>query len=415
MKSFAILLLGGLAASSCVDAAAHLLVSELRGQDERADKTMGAPVSDLMPWYKTGDQITEILHSLATSCSGADAEFTTKMGADGLEMGVFKVSRSSANPKTKAMLVFGEHARELISPESAVNFAQNLCGQGSQSSHAAKVLDDVEFILVPNANPIARKQVEAGSYCKRTNEHGVDLNRNWGDKNRDESMAGSGDETDPGPRGFSEPETEILKGLVDEIRPDIYLSIHAGAYLLGEPWGFTETKTPENVAAMSEVLGPISQKYCDGQCPYGGLAKMIHYANGGCDIDYVYEKTGSPYVFTWEIYTGERYRQEYIDTAREMNGKKGAQLAQTQEPESLTDLLRRMEAEEKGKSFLQTRTKTKQRLGSELREPEKDEEAQDCIDQFLPKTQSETQRVVENWSAAYLELCDEVVKKRKAE
>ena len=30
-----------------------------------------------------------------------------------------------------------------------------------------------------NGNPISRKKVENGDVCLRTNENGVDLNRNW--------------------------------------------------------------------------------------------------------------------------------------------------------------------------------------------------------------------------------------------
>jgi len=350
----------------------------------------GAPVSELMPWYKSGDEIHEAYHALAGNCPGAEAELTTEFDGE-LGLDVFKVHRSSSTkPKTKAMFVFGEHARELISPESGLNFAQKLC---SQDPAADALLNDVEFTLIPNANPIARKQVEKGAYCKRTNENGVDLNRNWGSTNRDESLAGSGDETDPGPTGFSEKETTLLKSLVDTIRPDIYLSIHSGAYLLGEPYGYTQDKSPKEVQAMAEVLDPISKKYCNGQCPYGGLAKMIDYANGGCDIDYVYEKTGSPYVFTWEIYTGDRFRQEYVDKAQDQQNSLAKPGGETQQ------------------SFLQRDRSSKKKV--EEREPEKDEEFKDCISQFLPITQTGTQLVVDNWSNAYLELCGEVVKRRK--
>lgn len=348
----------------------------------------GAPVKDKMPWYNTGDEIHQALHELTGDCRGANAELSTEYEGSDLGMDVFTVRGLTSTPTTKAMLVFGEHARELISPESALNFARTLCGHGSMQlgQRVDSVLNNVEFVLIPNANPIARKQVESGAYCKRTNEDGVDLNRNWGDDHRDESMAGQGDETDPGPRGFSEKETQVLKRLVSRFSPDIYLSIHSGAYLLGEPYGYTQQKTPKEASVMSEVLGPISAKYCNGQCPYGGLAKMIDYANGGCDIDYVYETLGTPYVFTWEIYTGDRYREGYIEKAQEIN------------------------AEAKGRrSFLQRSKRSKMAI----EEPEYSQEVDECIDQFLPKTRESTQQVVENWSGAYLELAAEVVKRRQ--
>ena len=33
--------------------------------------------------------------------------------------------------------------------------------------------------MVINVNPKSRMEVENGNYCLRTNENGVDLNRNW--------------------------------------------------------------------------------------------------------------------------------------------------------------------------------------------------------------------------------------------
>lgn len=36
-----------------------------------------------------------------------------------------------------------------------------------------------EFMLVVNANPGSRMQVEQGDWCLRVNPNGVDLNRNW--------------------------------------------------------------------------------------------------------------------------------------------------------------------------------------------------------------------------------------------
>ena len=58
----------------------------------------------------------------------------------------------------------------------------------------------------------------------------VDLNRNWGNDHRDKNVP-LGDEMYPGPSGFSEPETRILRDLVSAERPDLFLSVHSGAYL----------------------------------------------------------------------------------------------------------------------------------------------------------------------------------------
>merc|ERR1719389_1273712 len=161
-----------------------------------------------------------------------------------VSLDVLRIQKSGGQAKKKAMFVYGEHAREIISPESALNFAQTLCGKGPDAERASKILDSVSFTIVPNANPLGRKQVEEGYFCKRTNEDGVDLNRNFGEEHRAEEN--KGDETNAGPNAFSEPESKMLKALVDSERPDIYLSVHSGAYLLGTPYGYTRDMTPEN-------------------------------------------------------------------------------------------------------------------------------------------------------------------------
>ncbi|CAK0900617.1 unnamed protein product, partial [Prorocentrum cordatum] len=158
-----------------------------------------------------------------------------------------------------------------------------------------------------------RRQVESGAWCKRTNEDGVDLNRNWGDQHRDAVHDVPGDEMNPGPRGFSEPESQLLQALAQEERPDLFVSVHSGAYLLGTPYGYTRSKVPTGAAAMAELLGPISRDHCGGDCPYGDLAELIHYDSMGCDIDWVMEHVGTPYVYTWEIYVGDAIRQGYIE------------------------------------------------------------------------------------------------------
>merc|ERR1719443_650408 len=77
------------------------------------------------PWYHTGDEIRSQLQALAGDCNGAQFEISTRTAFNGganagqqVEMDVVRVSRGSSAGKNKAFFVFGEHARELISPES---------------------------------------------------------------------------------------------------------------------------------------------------------------------------------------------------------------------------------------------------------------------------------------------------------
>merc|ERR1719473_2664514 len=106
--------------------------------------------------------------------------FETSSGADGsVNIDVVTIKNPEATPVNKNFLLFGEHSRELISPESGFHLIKSLCGETDLSDRAREVLKDSEFQIVVNGNPASRAQVERGSFCLRTNPAGVDLNRNW--------------------------------------------------------------------------------------------------------------------------------------------------------------------------------------------------------------------------------------------
>lgn len=386
------------------------------GEAAANERQKGAPLKEKMPWYHTTDEIHDMVSEISSSCQGAEVEFSTKTRVSAGEaagtqiaIDVLKVRKTGTSPRTKAMFVFGEHARELVSPESSMDLLRTLCGQGSGSSRVSALLDKVEFVIVPNANPLGRKKVEEGYYCKRTNEDNVDLNRNWGDEHRGDAMKFMGDEMDPGPNGFSEPETQILKELAEEVRPDVYLSIHTGAYLLGAPYGYTASKVAPNEAAMVEILKPISDKYCGGGCPYGGLAELIGYDSMGCDVDYMAEEEKTPFAYTWEIYVGPEIRKHYVEEA--MAAKSGG--------DDWTNLAQKSHSRERvqlrGKKALQRwneQHKASLKMKQRHERPESEQDWDSCIEQFNPRTEGETRQVVENWTGAYLDLAESVDGKR---
>mmetsp|Transcript_82054 Transcript_82054/g.129200 ORF Transcript_82054/g.129200 Transcript_82054/m.129200 type:complete len:437 (-) Transcript_82054:19-1329(-) len=399
--------------------------ASLREHKGQTREPKGRPLKEKMPWYHSTQELRDEITDISSVCEGAQIERTTKtkvnsQGAAGQEVSldVVTVRKSGASARTKAMFVFGEHARELVSPESGLDLLRTLCGRGKGTSRVSDLLDHVEFTVVPNANPLGRQKVEEGYYCKRTNEDNVDLNRNWGDDHRQDAAKYAGDEMDPGPNGFSEPETQILKELAEEIRPDMFLSIHSGAYLLGAPFGYTANKMPENEASMVEILRPISDRYCGGNCPYGGLADLIGYNSMGCDIDYIVEHLKVPYAYTWEIYVGPEIRQHYIAEARDRQDGKDGMSSDDQDFFDANSLKLVQESNTRHRKHLRRR-KQDQVAHSKLKEwherPESDQDWNDCIEQFNPRTAEETREVVDTWTGAYLDLAEKVDEKRHAE
>merc|ERR1719389_1146191 len=145
-------------------------------------------------------------------------------GSDSLSMDVVKIKAEGSQPVNRNFYLFGEHARELISPETGLELVKTLCGQNpSLSDKARNTLKDSEFEIVVNGNPNSRSKVEQGDFCLRVNQDGVDLNRNWDEKwqpNPDLAPA----DTNPGPAPFSEPETRVFKKIVSEYDPTNFLT-----------------------------------------------------------------------------------------------------------------------------------------------------------------------------------------------
>merc|ERR1719498_1300271 len=125
-----------------------------------------------------------------------------------ISIDVVRIRKPEAQPTNKGFILFGEHARELISPETGLALVKTLCGEGEQGMVgmlAKDVLKDSEFQIVTNGNPKSRRKVEQGDFCLRVNENGVDLNRNWDEEWEAEPSIDPSD-TNPGAQAFSEPE-----------------------------------------------------------------------------------------------------------------------------------------------------------------------------------------------------------------
>ena len=128
-------------------------------------------------FYHTTDQLLEEFRS--TPCSTGSVTVS-----DDEEQSIPRVEISSGGSgKENIVLFFGEHARELISPETGLRFFQYLCGnEKSTRAKAKKLLETVNVVIYPVVNVGGRRAIEEqGLYCLRTNREGVDLNRNWDD------------------------------------------------------------------------------------------------------------------------------------------------------------------------------------------------------------------------------------------
>jgi len=333
------------------------------------------------PYYHTTEEMYKEVDRLAKVCH-ADMEVTHETQTD-VSLKVVRVrskqAPSNATKINRAFLLFGEHSRELISPESGLYFLRQLCGDVDmhQGQDRNEFLAASDVMLVLNANPRSRKQVESGHYCIRTNPDGVDLNRNWDEKfaKQDNSI------TNPGPHPFSEPETKILKRLVEDFKPTTFVTIHSGTRGMYMPWAFDmEHLAQKNGPAMRRILEEVDTDYC--QCPFGAAGKEVGYSCPGTCLDWVYDKLETPYVFAYEIYTG---RSPNIGDDDELKFRFEQQRkAEKHDSDGEESLLQLFSGAQSGVDM------------SEEESPEV------CFSQFNPDTEERYNSAVANWAAAYV-------------
>lgn len=373
--------------------------------------TAGAETSGLKsmyPWYHTSAELDKEAHRLASSCKAASAT-VSRASEEGVYVTMLRVRARQSNATNKVFILFGEHSRELISPESGLHLVRMLCGEASEEEvkMARETLRDSEFELVLNANPRSRLKVEGGEYCLRTNPAGVDLNRNWDEKWQPTAAVYSN--ANPGPEPFSEPETRLVRRLVTEYSPTTFLTVHSGTRGLYMPWAYdTEHLADRNQPAMLEILRALDSKHC--RCPFGAAGKEVGYECPGTCLDYVYDQLKAPYSFAFEIYASpdvDDSLKARWDSKVSGGGDSLLQRGEHLGHPHFADLFRTHPSD-----FVQTSDGLLQTSARQV--VDLDEDPATCFGQFNPVTEDEYRSTVKNWAAAYLEMSQKVVVDLKA-
>ena len=149
-----------------------------------------------------------------------------------------------------SLVMGGHHAREHVSVEVPLMFAQKLLALYDQGdATAVRLIKTRDIQIVPLVNPDgAEYDIASGSYKTwRKNRalnvdgsYGVDLNRNYsqGWDNVEGASSDPGNETFHGPQAFSEPETRAVKAWVDSTpNTTTLLTLHTYSQLVLYPWG----------------------------------------------------------------------------------------------------------------------------------------------------------------------------------
>eukprot|EP00451_Oxyrrhis_marina_P002689 CAMPEP_0204270520 /NCGR_PEP_ID=MMETSP0468-20130131/18943_1 /ASSEMBLY_ACC=CAM_ASM_000383 /TAXON_ID=2969 /ORGANISM="Oxyrrhis marina" /LENGTH=372 /DNA_ID=CAMNT_0051246069 /DNA_START=78 /DNA_END=1196 /DNA_ORIENTATION=+ len=352
---------------------------------EFLSKSWRGGITATHPFYHSTADLHQQLKSLEQDCGGLMSLSTESQ--DGVDIDVVKLAKQGATPKNKFMMLFGEHARELISPESALHFVKSICGKTEVDP--GSVLDRSEFMIITNGNPKSRAKVEGGDYCLRVNERGVDLNRNW-----DEHFEGGNPDyvgdTNPGPKAFSEAETQIFKKLAEQYRPTSFLTIHSGTRGMYMPYAFDmDHLAPRKQKSMLQMLTKLDEEYC--QCPFGAAGREVGYSCPGTCLDYVYDKLNTDYAFAFEIYYGEDDGELKERFQEKMHGGSFLQLR-----DSLAHHEMRPVFEDQQSDFIQLAASEESEAMTRY----------ECFSLFNPDTEVKFNNTVTTWSTAYVHLAD---------
>ncbi|UCE27194.1 MAG: T9SS type A sorting domain-containing protein, partial [Candidatus Coatesbacteria bacterium] len=271
--------------------------------------------------YHNYDELVADLETLAADYP--DICTLTNMGQGHIGLGdiwLLKISDDVADDATDDatdeadLLITGvHHAREPMSLEVPLAFAQYLCENYGSDPDVQNIVDNLEFYIMPCMNPdgYIYDDVEYSRNWWRKNGYdwpgdeptdwgygygtGVDLNRNytymWGYDDYGSSPVWS-DSTYRGPSAGSEPELQIIMNLFEEKDFKAGLSYHSYGELILRPWSYIDDYCDDDgrFIEMSQVINDEIYEHLGRY--YDAIGGWELYNSNGCFEDYAYGEHG---------------------------------------------------------------------------------------------------------------------------
>ncbi len=209
------------------------------------------------------------------------------------------------------------HAREPITIEVLLYFMRYLCVNYGSDSLATFLVNNRELWFVPIINPdgyeFNRLTNPYGGGTWRKNRrpnsggsYGVDLNRNFGYMWGYDNYGSSPNPSSPTYRGtgpFSEPETQVIRALVDSSEFVLALNYHSYGNYFIYPWGYDEIYTLDH--QLFKSIGD-SVRALTGF--WAGTSWEVLYPTNGDSDDWMYgEQTEKNKIFALTPEVGDEY------------------------------------------------------------------------------------------------------------
>ncbi|QOJ18898.1 MAG: hypothetical protein HRU76_15450 [Phycisphaeraceae bacterium] len=260
--------------------------------------------------YKTYDEVNAYLDELAALEPGIAQTFQVGTSLEGRPIRGLRIAGAGQN-KPGFLIQGCQHAREWIAVMVPMYLADRLIRTYQTDAVVQRLVDRVEFVIVPIVNPDGYVYTWTTNRMWRKNRRdngggtfGVDLNRNWsfGWGGNDGSSGNPGSDTYRGPAPFSEPESTAMRDFI-LANPHLktHLDIHSYSQLLLAPWGYKTELPPDH--ALFQQLGAQMQeaiRAVHGRTYVHGPAASTLYIASGIAPDYAYGERGI-IGFTFEL------------------------------------------------------------------------------------------------------------------
>lgn len=191
------------------------------------------------------------------------------------------------------------HAREVMTPEVALDIVDYLTRNFDTDLKVRNWLNKYEVWVIPMVNPDGNNKVWNAATMWRKNTkggYGVDVNRNypyaWNTCN-----GSSGNKNDDDYRGASagsEPETQAITNFVKKIRPKMNISYHSFSEIVIYPFGCSPKKitapdATRYLAVGKELARRLVRDSGSGSYAPGTSYQLLYDVDGG-SIDWMYNE-----------------------------------------------------------------------------------------------------------------------------
>ncbi|XP_038667990.1 carboxypeptidase A1-like [Scyliorhinus canicula] len=266
--------------------------------------------------YHTLDEIYSWMDSLAVEFPGLVEKQQIGTSFEGRPLYVLKFSTGGTG-RPAIWIDSGIHAREWVSPASAIWMAKKITGDYGRDPFITALLRKMDIYMEILVNPDGYVYTHTKNRMWRKTRSlipgkkcvGVDANRNF-----DAGFGGPGTSNNPcmetyrGPYPNSEPEVAAIVNFVQSHRNiKSFITIHSYSQLLMFPFGYKcvpPADYQELEALAKSAVSSLTTLY-GTRYKIGSICEAIYQASGG-SIDWTYNQ-GIKYSFAFELRDTGRY------------------------------------------------------------------------------------------------------------